>query len=68
METEALGSISPFKAPDVPTQEEIDKEVREQQLAMQPDLEKFEKKAKAMERLKKSQDAARQKQLDNIYK
>lgn len=39
-------------------------ELRERQLAMQPDIPKFEAKAKAMEDMKKKEDAAK----DSVHK
>lgn len=65
LESEALAPYSPFKnqAITAPTEDEI----RETQLAMQPDLVKFEAKAKAMEKMKAKEDAQRQAQFDAIY-
>lgn len=66
MVTEALSSISPFlqlNVPEVQTPEEI----REIQLGMQPDILKFEAKAKAMEKMKAKQDAERTASFNSIY-
>jgi hypothetical protein len=61
--SEALAPASPFKAISQPTPEQV----RETQLAMQPDILKFEAKKAAMEKMKVDEDARRQAQISSIY-
>jgi hypothetical protein len=66
METEALGSAIPIQqmqsvGPQTP------EEVRASQIAMQPDIHKFEAKAKAMADMKEKEDAIRKAQFEAIY-
>jgi hypothetical protein len=65
MEAEALGNIGgPEYKGHVPKSEA---EIREDQLAMQPDILKFEAKAAAMTKMKEKEDAQKKLAIENIY-
>lgn len=66
MESEALAPVSPFKTQNI-SPSLTDEEIRENQLMLQPDLVKFEAKAKGMQKMKDKEDAVRKAQFEQIY-